>query len=324
MVSGRLREALVGWEFGAVGVAVAVGRIHGNSGVTKAEKLAETIGMIDTEAQTAECVSELYYSWHPTDWLMLRSFPWLGRRTFGECPMSPYVICHMVTSIDGRILSQRWGKLHRGVTGARLFETTAKRFGIPAWLIGTTTLREFASKDFALKPAVEEIERTDYIADTKTKRFGIGADAKGVLRFKKGEIGGDHVVLLVTELASNDYLGHLRAAGVSYLFCGRDRVDLRLALRKIGAKLGVKKLLLEGGGTFNGAMLQLGLVDEVSQVIVPVVDGGKGVPGLFDIPGPLPNRAAATLQPIKHERLAGGVYWHRYRVVGKRSMRSSK
>lgn len=67
MVSGRLREALVGWEFGAVGVAVAVGRIHGNSGVTKAEKLAETVGMIDTEAQTAECVSELYYSLHPTD-----------------------------------------------------------------------------------------------------------------------------------------------------------------------------------------------------------------------------------------------------------------
>ena len=237
----------------------------------------------------------------------------------GGYPMSPYVICHMVTSIDGRILGERWGKLHGGVTGGKLFETTAKRFGIPAWLIGTTTLREFASKDFALKPAVGEIERTDYVADTKTKRFGIGVDAKGVLRFKKGEIGGDHVVLLITEVVSNDYLAHLRAAGVSYLFCGGDRVDLRLALRKIGAKLGVRKLLLEGGGTFNGAMLQLGLVDEVSQVIVPVIDGGKGVPGLFDIPGPLAKKAAATLQPIKHERLRGGIYWHRYRVVGKRS-----
>ena len=237
--------------------------------------------------------------------------------------MTPYVICHMVTSIDGRILTQRWGKLHGGVTGAQLFETTAKRFRIPAWLIGTATLREFASKDFALKPTVEKIERTDYVADTKTQRFGIGADAKGVLRFKKGQIGDDHLVLLITELASNDYLAHLRAAGVSYLFCGRNRVDLRLALRKISAQLGVKKLLLEGGGTFNGALLQLGLVDEVSQVIAPVIDGGRGVPGLFDIPGPLLRKAAATLQPIKHERLPGGVYWHRYRVVSQRSKRSS-
>ena len=229
----------------------------------------------------------------------------------------------MVTSIDGRILGERWGKLHRGVTGGQLFETTAKRFGIRAWLIGTTTLREFASKDFALKPAVAEIERTDYVADTRTKRFGIGVDAKGVLRFKKGEIGGDPVVVLVTEVVSNDYLAHLRAAGVSYLFCGSERVDLRLALRKIGATLGVKKLLLEGGGTFNGAMLQLGLVDEVSQVIVPVVDGGRGVPSLFELPGTLSKKAAATLQPIKHERLPGGVYWHRYRVVGKRSVKKS-
>lgn len=84
--------------------------------------------------------------------------------------MSPYVICHMVTSIDGRILSQRWGKLHRGVTGARLFETTAKRFGIPAWLIGTTTLREFASKDFALKPVAQQGGRN--AAAYKTRAAG--------------------------------------------------------------------------------------------------------------------------------------------------------
>ena len=53
-------------------VAIAVGRTHVNSRVTKAEELAESAGMIDTEAQTAEYVSELYYSWHPTHWLMLR------------------------------------------------------------------------------------------------------------------------------------------------------------------------------------------------------------------------------------------------------------
>ena len=50
----------------------------------------------------------------------------------------------------------------------------------------------------------------DHIADPKAKRFAIGADAKGVLRYERNHIEGDHVVLLVSELVGNDYLAHLR------------------------------------------------------------------------------------------------------------------
>jgi riboflavin biosynthesis pyrimidine reductase len=231
--------------------------------------------------------------------------------------MKPYVICHMCTSIDGRIMGERWGKLPGGLDSGKLFETTANSFGIKAWLVGTTTMREFSSRDFALKSAGEQIERGDYVAAPKAKSFAIGADAKGVLRFKRGDVSGDHTVVLISELASNDYLAHLRAAGVSYLFCGRDHVDLRKALRKIGSVLGIRKLLLEGGGLFNGAMLKAGLIDEISHVIVPVVDGGTNVATVFDIPGPAPRKAAAALRPIKHQKLAGGIQWHRYRVAGK-------
>jgi riboflavin biosynthesis pyrimidine reductase len=120
--------------------------------------------------------------------------------------------------------------------------------------------------------------------------------------------------LLVSELVSNDYLAHLRSAGVSYLFCGRDHVDVRIALHKIAEVLGIRKLLLEGGGTFNGAVLKAGLIDEISQVIVPVIDGGKDVPGICDIPGETPRKSAATLRVTQHKKLPGGVNWFRYRV----------
>ena len=231
--------------------------------------------------------------------------------------MKPYVICHMCTTIDGRILGERWGKL-RGVKGsAELFETTAASLGISAWLVGTTTMKEFADRNVTLKKAAQSIERTDSIASPKAKRFAIGADAKGVLRYKRGEVNGDHVVLLVSQQVSDDYLAHLRAAGVSYLFCGKDRVDVRIACRKIGSKLGLRKLLLEGGGVFNGAMLKAGLIDEISQVVVPVVDGGTGVPSLFDIPGRAPRMAASQLRVIGQRKLPGGVNWFRYRVMGK-------
>jgi riboflavin biosynthesis pyrimidine reductase len=64
-------------------------------------------------------------------------------------------------------------------------------------------------------------------------------------------------------------------------------------------------------------MLHAGLVDEVSQVVVPVVDGGAGVTSLFDVPGDPPRHAAATLRVMSHRKLPGSVNWFRYRVVGR-------
>ncbi len=81
--------------------------------------------------------------------------------------------------------------------------------------------------------------------------------------------------------------------------------------------VGIRKLLLEGGGTANGAWLQAGLIDEISQVIVPIVDGGVGVAGFFDIPGPAPKKAASALRLYKHSQLVGGIQWNRYRVTHK-------
>jgi 2,5-diamino-6-(ribosylamino)-4(3H)-pyrimidinone 5'-phosphate reductase len=204
--------------------------------------------------------------------------------------MKPYVICHMCTTIDGRILSARWKDLPARISSGKLFETTAASFGIGAWLVGTTTMKEFADGNFKLKAAREHIERVDHVANPKAKSFAIGADAKGVLRYKRNDVDGDHVVLLVSELVSNDYLAHLRSAGVSYLFCGRDHVDVRIALHKIAGVLGIRKLLLEGGGTFNGAVLKAGLIDEISQVIVPVIDGGKGVAAFATSPARPPGK----------------------------------
>jgi len=228
--------------------------------------------------------------------------------------MKPYVICHMCTTIDGRILSSRWADLPASVSSGKLFETTAASFGIGAWLVGTTTMKEFADGNFKLKAAKEHIERVDHLANPKAKSFAIGADAKGVLRYKRNEVDGDHVVLLVSDQVSNDYLAHLRSAGVSYLFCGRDHVDVRIALHKIADVLGIRKLMLEGGGTFNGAVLKAGLIDEISQVIVPVIDGGVGIAGICDIPGKPPRKSAATLRVIQHKKLPGSVNWFRYRV----------
>ena len=231
--------------------------------------------------------------------------------------MKPYVICHMCTTIDGKILGDRWGKLPGCKDSATLFETTAASFGIGAWLVGTTTMKEFAGRNVKLPPARKPVVRRDHIADKNARRLAIGVDAKGVLRFQENEVDGDHVVLLVTDRVGDDYLAHLQAAGVSYLFCGKKEVDLHVALGKLGSSFHLRKLMLQGGGTFNGAMLHAGLVDEISHVTVPVADGGVGISSFFDIPGDPPPKSAATLRLLSRKQLPGSVTWLRYRVVAR-------
>ena len=54
---------------------------------------------------------------------------------------------------------------------------------------------------------------------------------------------------------------------------GEADVDLRLALEKLGARFGVRTLMLEGGGGINGSFLRDGLIDEVSLLVAPVRTG---------------------------------------------------
>jgi 2,5-diamino-6-(ribosylamino)-4(3H)-pyrimidinone 5'-phosphate reductase len=230
----------------------------------------------------------------------------------------PYVICHMCTTIDGKIIGNRWPKLSTKQSGAdssaHLFETTAASFNIGAWLVGNTTMQEFQGHPMKLPKGKHRIGWDDFIAQPNAKTLGIGADAKGILRYQTGIVQGDHVVLLLTKRVTNDYLAHLQKAGVSYLVCGDREIDLNLALEKLHRHFKLEKLMLQGGGKFNGSMLHANLVDEISQVIVPVIDGGMGVPNFFDIPGP-PKKAAAHLRRINHKTLPGGVQWIRYRVI---------
>jgi riboflavin biosynthesis pyrimidine reductase len=223
----------------------------------------------------------------------------------------------MCTTVDGKILGFRWGKLPGYKHESDLFETTAASFGIGAWLVGTTTMDEFDGQKTKLQRARHSVGPRDSIANKNARRLAIGTDAKGVLRFQENEVGGDHVVLLVTNRVSNDYLAHLQAAGVSYLFCGKKEINLHVALQKLGGAFKLRKLMLQGGGKFNGAMLKAGLVDEISHLTVPVADGGAGVSSFFDIPGEAPAKAAATLRLLSHKQLPGGVIWARYRVIGK-------
>jgi riboflavin biosynthesis pyrimidine reductase len=62
----------------------------------------------------------------------------------------------------------------------------------------------------------------------------------------------------------------------------RPEIDLPAMLDVLGGELGIRRLLLEGGGGINGSFLAAGLVDEISLIIVPAVDGLSAARAVFE------------------------------------------
>jgi len=216
----------------------------------------------------------------------------------------------MVPSVDGRIVTGAW-RLPGGLVAE--YERTASSFHADAWIIGRISMEPYAGK--AALPAGaggERIARTDFVARSDAPSYAIAIDPGGKLRWESGSLDEEHAVTVLTEQVPDRTLAFLRSRGVSYLFGGRKRIDLPTVLRKLRARLGIRKLLLEGGGKINGSFLAAGLIDELSLLFAPVADGGVGTPTLFDAgEGRAPAR---HLKLLSVERRRGDWLWVRYRV----------
>ena len=193
--------------------------------------------------------------------------------------MRPYIICHMVSSVDGKID----GSALSSVMADGEYEATGAKLKGDAWICGRTTMQQhFAEK----KPFVSTSQkpagpRPAFVA-RRAKSYAISVDTGGKLRWSGGDLDGDHLICVVSEQAPEDYLDMLRERGISYVVSGESSVDLRKAVGQLGKHFGIRTLLLEGGGHINGALLQAGLVDELSLLVAPGIDGRHEIPAVFD------------------------------------------
>ena len=225
--------------------------------------------------------------------------------------MRPRVICHMATSIDGRIVTDRWPD---NAAVRREYEQIHNSYEADAWMCGRITMEPFAGatrSDADVSREYIGASRDDHIPRGAHESFAVAIDPSGRLAWKENNIDGDHVVAILSERVSDEYLDLLRDRGVSYLFAGNRDTDLAVALEKIGTSVGIRRLMLEGGGRINGEMLAAGLIDELSVLISPVADARIGTPALFDVAADRVTPRRLMLDAVERR---GDFLWLRYRV----------
>lgn len=236
--------------------------------------------------------------------------------------MRPHIICHMMSSIDGRAVCDRWTPLATGKSDASLnhYEKTALHFKADAWLVGRKTMEMHYAKGSPQNiKNPPRFPRKTYIADTFGRSLAIAVDPQGKLHYGKDVIDDSHIVAILSTNVPDSYLAELQKDGVSYLFAGPDGKDMKRAMATLRRDFDVRTLLLEGGGITNGLFLKQKLIDEISLLIYPGVDGLSGVTNIFDCP------TSDTMFPAKGlslalkavKSLSGGVVWLRYKMTKK-------
>ncbi|MGC8855771.1 MAG: 2,5-diamino-6-(ribosylamino)-4(3H)-pyrimidinone 5'-phosphate reductase [Anaerolineae bacterium] len=121
--------------------------------------------------------------------------------------------------------------------------------------------------------------------------------------------GPARVVIFTTTQTSKGQIEMLQSHRAEVFVLGEQRVDLPAAL-DILYQIGVRRLMVEGGGTLNFELLRQGLVDELLIYQAPIILGGATAPTLAAGQG-LPRHAAIPLKLIHVESdEEGGILIH--------------
>lgn len=227
--------------------------------------------------------------------------------------MKPYIVCHMMSSLDGHALTDGWDRPFKKKV-SDLYESLAQEFKFDAWICGRVTMQEIShGDDYPKGMAKASIPRTHHFAKRDAQVYAVSIDPHGKVAWKSNVALDSHIIEVVTEGVSDDYLAYLQSIEVSYVFGGHSEIDLERVIAVLTDALGLKRLIVEGGPTVSGSFVNAGLVDEVSVLLLPLVDGRGEHPASFEIPMEA-WKAPTYLSLTSAEVQDGGAVWLRYKT----------
>lgn len=214
-----------------------------------------------------------------------------------------HVVVHNSVSADG------------GVEGfdvdVGLHYGLASTFDADVHLVGSETMLAAGMEtDDAANAAPEPVSD-----DTDDRRPLLAVvDSRGRVRswaaLRQAPHWRDRMVALCSHATPADYLDHLATHHVDHLIAGDRHVDLAAALAALERDYDAKRVLVDSGGTLNGALLRAGLVDEVSLLVHPQLASASS--SVFRTAEPA---AAVGLRLAGVEQPGYDIVWLRYDVV---------
>ena len=201
----------------------------------------------------------------------------------------PYIICYMVTSIDGKVTGD-FLSLHECEAATDVYYELNREYnknGANGFICGRVTMESSFTggwyPDLSKYPCIEN--KDDFIPDNLSGFYAVSFDPKGKLGWKSNKIidedpgyNNAQIIEVLTEQADERYLGYLQDMKIPYIFAGKTEIDVNIALAKLYDLTGISSLLLEGGSIVNGYFERAGVIDELSLVVAPIIADAQDKP----------------------------------------------
>lgn len=222
----------------------------------------------------------------------------------------PFVFINVAMTADGKI--DTFARKGAAISSPRDKERVDQiRAQSDAVMVGGRTLLDEDPK-LTVKSAALRAERAARGLSPNPVKVGIvtQADLKPDSAFLNA--GPARVVIFTTHRTSIDQLAFLRSQGADVYSDQHNQVDLKNALATL-KRLGINRLMVEGGATLNFGLLRLGLVDEIMVYVAPLIFGGASAPTMMAGSG-LESSDAVPLKLIHCEQWEDGGVILQYKI----------
>lgn len=222
--------------------------------------------------------------------------------------MRPYIICHMIASVDGRIDCD----MTEQIEGGNEYYEALASLACPSMLMGRVTMQmHYALAEPFIAADTTPIGCEAFHIARKAAAYCVGVDTHGILQWGESEFDGQALLVITDEQCPKAYHDRLTEQGISWIATGKNGINLARAMELLAEKFGVERLAVTGGGHINGAFLEAELLDEVSFMVAPGIDGRGGMAAVFD--GIADKNRPATQLHLQSVKQMGETVWMRYK-----------
>lgn len=220
----------------------------------------------------------------------------------------PYIICHMMTSVDGRIDCPMTAQL-RGVED---YGKTLDALDVPTTVSGRVTAElELAAPGTFKANSTDIYGQEGFSKQADAAGYEVVVDRQGKLLWQDAGGMRKPYLIITSEQVTKEYLQYLDEQHISWIACGKDRIDLARALEILAAEFHVERMGIVGGPAINTGFLDAGLLDEVSILMGAGIDGRAGMPAVFD--GLNHDHSVIHLKLIDVKKFDSDAVWIRYK-----------
>lgn len=191
----------------------------------------------------------------------------------------PYIICHMMETLDGRIDCAMTVKINGGDNYYKILN----ELNVPTTISGRVTAElEFPHEGKFISKINESINKEIFAKNQVSEEYEIVCDTNGTFKWADQKEEDKPLLLIMSENVKEDYLSYLDQKSISYIVTGKNKIDLKRAMEILYKEFNIKRVGVVGGATINAAFLKEGLLDEISILLAPAIDARKGFNASFD------------------------------------------